>query len=270
MELRVERHISESVIHEIERRLDAVEQRHGVRIVLAVESGSRAWGFASKDSDYDVRFIYVNPPEWYLAVDLEEKRDVIETPIGGVWDVNGWDLRKSLRLFRKSNPPLLEWLQSPIIYREEAATAKTLRNLLPNLYSPTACGYHYLHMAEKNYRGYLRGSEVWTKKYFYVLRPLLGCRWLERDLGAVPMEFEELVAGTDLPEALREAIANLLAKKRDGNELGLGPKIPAMNAFIESELNRLREAGIAREKPHRDVTELNNVFQSTLKEVWGR
>jgi predicted nucleotidyltransferase len=159
-----DRQIPKDARAEIERRLDAIESESGVTIVFACESGSRAWGFASPDSDYDVRFLYVSHPSWYLSVDLEDKRDVIETPIEGVWDVNGWDLRKALRLYRKSNPPLLEWLQSPIVYREPSGAAGKLRNLVPSFYSPTASMYHYLHMAQKNYRTYLREEEVWTKK----------------------------------------------------------------------------------------------------------
>ncbi|MDP3839821.1 MAG: nucleotidyltransferase domain-containing protein, partial [Methylococcales bacterium] len=106
--------IAKPIRAEIERRLSAIETDFGVRILFACESGSRAWGFASDDSDYDVRFIYIHPADWYLTVDLEDRRDVIETPIDDVWDINGWELRKALKLFSKSNPPLLEWLQSPI------------------------------------------------------------------------------------------------------------------------------------------------------------
>lgn len=99
--------------------LEAIEQRHDVRVLFACESGSRGWGFASPDSDYDVRFLYVHKPEWYLRV--EPQRDVIERPIDDVLDVSGWELRKALQLMRRSNPTLFEWLDSPVIYREDAA-----------------------------------------------------------------------------------------------------------------------------------------------------
>ena len=107
-----------TVDEEIQRSIDEIEQSENVTVLYACESGSRAWGFHSQDSDYDVRFIYAHPPDWYLSVDLEKKRDVIERPILDDLDVSGWDLRKSLQLFRKSNPPLLEWLDSPIVYRD--------------------------------------------------------------------------------------------------------------------------------------------------------
>jgi predicted nucleotidyltransferase len=106
------------VKEEILSRIIEIEDEEGVRIFFACESGSRAWGFPSSDSDYDVRFLYLHPTEWYLSVNLEHKRDVIERPISGDLDINGWDLRKALILLRKGNPPLMEWLGSPIIYRE--------------------------------------------------------------------------------------------------------------------------------------------------------
>lgn len=254
---------------EILRRLQTVENDNDVKIIWACESGSRAWGFASEDSDYDVRFIYLNRREWYMAVDLEDKRDVIETPLEDVWDVNGWDMRKALRLYRKSNPPLLEWLQSPIVYQQSSQATDKLRALLPTYYSPRACMYHYLHMAHKNYRTYLKGDEVWTKKYFYVLRPLLGCRWIERELGAVPMEFEHLVSETDLSDDLNDAIKQLIRDKRSGGELGRGPRVPAISDFIELEFERFENDGVVRQKPKTDVAVLNKIFHETLEEVWS-
>ena len=265
-----DRTIPEEARREIVRRLDQIEAEYSVKVLLACESGSRAWGFASADSDYDVRFLYLSPCSWYLAVDLEEKRDVIETPIEDVWDVNGWDLRKALRLYRKSNPPLLEWLQSPIIYREQSNAARKMRDLLATFYSPTACMYHYLHMAQGNYRGYLQSDLVRTKKYFYVLRPLLGCRWIERDIGAVPMEFERLVEKTEIPQAVKTEICGLLEKKRSDVEIGKGPRNRILSEFIESEFRRHKESGLVRQKPQTDVRQLSTIFQETLEEVWGK
>jgi len=111
---------SDAITATILERLAAIEHTELVHILYACESGSRAWGFASPDSDYDVRFIYVRPRDWYLSIDLERRRDVIERPIEGVLDINGWDLRKALQLMRKSNPPLFEWLHSPLVYRAQA------------------------------------------------------------------------------------------------------------------------------------------------------
>ena len=104
----------EQLIHS---RLIEIEAKNAIKIVYACESGSRAWGFPSANSDYDVRFIYIRPVDWYLSI--YEKRDVIEYPIDEQLDISGWDLKKALQLLRKTNPPLLEWLGSPIVYLEE-------------------------------------------------------------------------------------------------------------------------------------------------------
>ena len=130
--------------------LQRLEFDHDVKVLFACESGSRGWGFASPDSDYDVRFIYVNRLSWYLTV--ESGRDVIEQPISGDLDVNGWDLRKTLQLLRQSNPTLLEWLRSPIVYREEAETVARLRALAEDGFSAVRGYHHYVSMAKKNFR----------------------------------------------------------------------------------------------------------------------
>lgn len=139
---------TEVMLELISAHLDDIETDEHVKIVYACESGSRAWGFPSADSDYDVRFVYVRPVEWYLS--LDQKRDVIERPISEGLDISGWDLRKDLQLFRKSNPPLLEWLGSPIVYRERYSVAAKMRALAEIHYSPSACQHHYLHMARGN------------------------------------------------------------------------------------------------------------------------
>ena len=188
--------ISEEKRAEIKAQLADVESREDVRVLYACESGSRAWGFPSADSDYDVRFIYAHPVEWYLSI--RTRRDVIERPLVNEIDLSGWDIKKALGLLRKSNPPLLEWLQSPIIYQQDDAFLNGIGALLPVYYSPRNCLHHYLHMARGNIREYLKGERVWVKKYFYVLRPLLACLWIEAGNGAVPMEFATLAESVGL------------------------------------------------------------------------
>jgi predicted nucleotidyltransferase len=197
------------------------------------------------------------------------QRDVIETPLESVWDVNGWDLRKALRLLRKSNPPLFEWLQSPIVYRERGSAAREIRALLAEFFRADAAAHHYLHMAQGNYREFLRRERVWRKKYFYVLRPLLACRWIESERGPVPMEFERLVDATVRDPALRGAIDALLAEKRAGDELGEGPRIEPISAFIESELARHEHDRPAHARRLADAAPLNALLARALDEVWS-
>lgn len=140
-------------------RLREIEEKEKVHILLAVESGSRAWGFASPDSDYDVRFIYIRPKEDYLR--LESIRDVIELPINDVLDINGWDLQKTLRLLYKSNPTLFEWFSSPIVYME-TEFARKFRRIMNEYFSEKRSLYHYISMAEGNFREYLRRDMVRT------------------------------------------------------------------------------------------------------------
>lgn len=250
----------------IQAELDHVEAEESVRVLFACESGSRAWGFESGNSDYDVRFIYIRPPAWYLTI--QRKRDVIERTIDDGLDVSGWDLPKALELLRKSNPPLLEWLQSPIVYREVGTAAARLRGLMPRYYAPISCMYHYLHMAQGNSRQYLQGDVVWVKKYFYVLRPVLACLWIERGYGVVPTEFRILVDRLVTDPALRAAIDELLARKRAGQELDQGPRIPRISEFLDRELSRLSAAH--QEPPEtRDPAALDALFVSTLVETYG-
>ena len=250
----------------LEETLDAIEHEEGVRVLYACESGSRAWGFESADSDYDVRFLYLHPTEWYLRV--FPGRDVIERPLDEGLDLSGWDLRKALRLLAKSNPPLLEWLQSPIVYREVASATRRLRDLIPRYYSPTACFHHYLHMAQGNFREYLRGDEVWVKKYFYVLRPVLACRWIERGLGAVPMELSTLVERLIDGPRLRTDVDTLLEAKRGGQELDRGPRIDSISEFLERELERL--ANVRPERPEKKGSRLlDRTLVEILQEIRG-
>lgn len=222
---------------QILERLAAAESEHAVRVLYACESGSRAWGFASPDSDYDVRFIYVHDRDWYLSFDVEQRRDVIEYPIVDDLDCSGWDLRKALYLFTRTNGALLEWLHSPIVYLERGSLARELRRVAPRALNTTALFYHYSHMARGNAREYLFGDKVRLKKYFYVLRPLLAIRHVEQGDGIPPVAFEALVERA-APENIRPGIAQLLALKRRSPELGVGDPIPEIGRFIESELER--------------------------------
>ena len=241
-------------------KLSAVEMAHGVRVVYACESGSRGWGFASPDSDYDVRFIYVRPVHEYLRI--WPLRDVIEEVPGPVFDVNGWDLRKALQLLAKGNATLVEWLSSPVVYREDAALLKRLREAAALVYQPARGFHHYLHMARSNYREYLQGEQVRAKKYLYVLRPILAAQWSLLKNEAPPMRFESLVqALVQDPEVLAE-IADLLREKRAVAEQDLMPRKHHLNAFIDASLAELAHGAPTAEPL--DVSVLDALLQDVL------
>lgn len=258
--------IEENILKEIISRLEKIQSEEDVKILYACESGSRAWGFPSNDSDYDVRFIYLRKPEFYLSID--EGRDVIEKPIVDDIDLSGWDLKKTLKLFRKSNPPLLEWFQSPIVYLKQYSVYENIKGLLPVYYSPMACIHHYTNMAEGNLRDYLRHDKVWLKKYFYVLRPVLASIWIENNLGPVPTEFEKLVDVIVKDNNLKNAIDELIKQKKKGAELSWGDKIPEISNFIELEVERLSRKKFSFPRTEYDTEKLNLLFRSALEEVW--
>jgi len=241
--------------------LQAIETRHEVSVLFACESGSRGWGFASPDSDYDVRFIYVHRLPWYLSVD--PGRDVIEVPIDGDLDINGWDLRKALQLLRRSNPILLEWLRSPIVYRDDAQVIPGLRRLAEQHFSAVRGYYHYISMAKKGFRGYLQGDTVRYKKYLYVLRPLFAARWIREGRGAPPMRFVELAETVLADRALLDEINHLLDIKMRTGEATTSPRWSGLHAFIESEL-ATAEAYQPKEASHGDAAALDAFLARTI------
>ena len=242
----------------IRERLKCIEDQQRVRILYAVESGSRAWGFPSPDSDYDVRFIYCRPRDHYLSIDLDRKPDVIEYPVDDDLDMSGWDVRKALQLFEKSNPALVEWLSSPIRYEERGAFAAKARRLLPDIYRPASGVHHYRRMAMEHHRRWLHRPLVPIKKYFYVLRPLLCAIWIERHQTPPPVPFAQLLPLVrDNPDLLR-AIDGLLEQKASTREMGLAPPIHTIDCFVDENVSftakSISDTPVpieAREKPNR-------------------
>lgn len=211
-------------------KLAEIEKKENVRVIHAVESGSRAWGFASPDSDYDVRFIYVRPKEFYLR--LDKTRDVIEWQLDETLDINGWDLQKSLRLLHTSNPTLFEWSNSPIVYKTTDEWTIIQKEI--NHYFLAKSGlYHYLSTATGNYREYLKGDMVKLKKYFYVIRPI---------------------------------IARLLEQKANMPEMGEDKRIDKLNDYIDANLISLKTAIDDLPKEHKeDWNRLNELFLSIVR-----
>jgi uncharacterized protein len=256
--------MKEQIKHELAR----LEARLNIRILYAVESGSRAWGFASTDSDWDVRFIYIHPQDWYLSID--EKKDNIEEMLPNDLDLSGWELKKALRLFRKSNPPLLEWLRSPLVYKEEGPLAQSMRDLTKSFFNPQSCLHHYLHMAEGNFYKYLDKDIVRVKKYFYVLRPLLACEWIRNNNSMPPMEFEILLETQVQDPEIKSEIVKLLERKIKGEELNEEPKIDRIHSFLVEKLEFYKaylETLNHRQAP--DTQLLNELFIKTLFEQPG-
>lgn len=221
----------------IPAKLREIEQTENVRILHCVESGSRAWGFASPDSDYDVRFVYVRPLEYYLQ--LNKTRDVIEWQLDDTLDINGWDLPKALQLLHNSNPTLFEWDRSPIVYSTTPEWSRISACFDPYFKKKSAL-YHYLSTAKKNYRTYLKGDLVRLKKYFYVLRPLLACRWILEKQTPPPVLFAQLKEAC-LPAEMLPVVDALLEQKKQTSELGVGARIAPLNDYLDASILEIDE-----------------------------
>jgi uncharacterized protein len=250
-----------SVIDAIRQAIADIEAEHDVRVLFAAESGSRAWGFASPDSDFDVRFIYVHRRDWYLGID--EPRDVIEAMLPGDLDLSGWDLRKSLRLFLRCNIALNEWLGSPIIYAERGDLAGQLRTLIPSAFRAPAGYHHYLRMARGVYSAHVASDPVRLKKVFYVLRPLLACRWIAHTGSQPPTEFEHLATAAWVNADERLMIARLTEAKADASESHRTPLDPSTRAWFEQELAAAEQASAA-------IRSTASIDTSTLSELLRR
>ncbi len=246
----------------VPQKLAEIEKSENVRILHCVESGSRAWGFASPDSDFDVRFIYVREQSDYLR--LDEMRDVIEWQLDETLDINGWDLKKALCLLQRSNPTLFEWIRSPIVYKTTPEWER-ISSVSLQYFRQKPGLYHYLSMAKKNYREFLTGETVKQKKYFYVLRPILACRWILKHNCPPPMLFTTL-ADACLPAEVRPAVDRLLQLKMASSELGQGERIDVINRYLDASIAEIESilAEFPKDEPY-SWAELNRIFLDILQ-----
>ena len=247
----------------IQKKLTAIETENNVRILFAIESGSRGWGFSSADSDYDVRFVYVRKLADYIS--FNPPRDVIEIPVDKVLDINGWDLQKTLKLGIKSNAVIWEWLQSPIVYRENRETMAKIRQVLDPFFSMKKSAHHYFSMF-KAMADALAEPRIKVKKYFYILRPLLALKWIVERNGIPPMTFGELrrlITGRD---ELKEVIDRLLKLKRSSYEADEIEADPTIHRFIKVERDKLEQSLENLPVAGGDVAQLDRLFLNLIRE----
>jgi uncharacterized protein len=239
----------QSKLIQIDERLDAIKREHEVSIILAIESGSRAWGFPSPDSDYDCRFVFVRGPDDYLSP--WQKRDVIEELTRDL-DVSGWELGKTLKLMLKGNAVILEWLRSPIVYEGFQEIADELVELAERHSSRSAIARHYLHLGERQRRTYFADEKhVHLKKLFYALRPAAALRWMRLHPGnpIPPMHFPTLMRDCDPPPEVMASSNSLMERKAETRELGEAPLPPEIRDFVDAEFAIGRQWIPQRSKP---------------------
>lgn len=246
---------------QILRRLTRLEGTGELRVIYACESGSRAWGFPSLDSDFDVRFLYLRPPSWYVSV--FEHKDVIDDVVDGDLDLGGWDVRKALGLMRKGNAPLLEWLTSPIVYREEAELTAPLRRLMEPCLLVESVAHHYLAQARRLMKVLDESDEVKLKTYLYVMRALAAARWVVERRQVPPMNFEALLTGLDglWPADL---VTDLLAEKARGTEKDRVPRRPELDCGLRAQHDDLA-ARIPKNAPYAAQRVFDDAFRDILK-----
>lgn len=245
----------------IKEILRNIETKYNIKVLHSCETGSRAWGFPSPDSDYDIRFIYKHERDWYLS--LHNQKDSIEI-LDGDLDITGWDLRKCLKLLKKSNVPLIERFQSPIEYYSDEDFKKSFKKLITEYYSPIASFYHHYSLATKFWEELKDKNDIRLKAFFYLVRSLLSCNWIIKDSEVLPMHIEGLMKYID--DDLKNYLRELIFLKATVGEKYLHPKNDAMHSivlslfdFIESNKNGL---GVN----DKDYSLLNNFFIKALNE----
>ena len=241
-------------------KLSAIEQEQKIKILFACESGSRGWEFPSPDSDYDVRFIYVRPYRFYLSV--QDRTYDLNFPINGELDIYGWDIRKVLQLMKKSNTTPFEWLQSPIIYREEAGFKNELWSLCQLYFGQRSNIHHYLGIAQGALETMVNDSEIKIKKLFYVLRPLLAAKWCLEKESIAPMTIGPLM--TLLPAHLKEQVSNLITLKATAAESFVIKVEADLKTYIDKEFAQINEASVHLKKDHFDADKLDEFFVNTI------
>jgi len=247
----------------IRERLTELEKEHGFQVLYACESGSRAWGFASADSDYDVRFLFHWPKERYLEIFLPADHLDLGVDAENL-DLSGWDLRKALRLFAKSNGPLCEWLYSPEVYLEDSRLMTRWKGLTNEVFCPKANAYHYVGLGKNISRTIYETGEVTAKKYLYALRATLAARYVLETKEPAPVEFSVLLERANLEANLRSEIAEMIAAKADGAEADAFSRSECLDEFIEASLATLGTEVEAL--PHRSVPmdQLDTLFLEAL------
>ena len=253
--------------------LNQIEKQYEVKILYACEAGSRTWGLSSVASDYDVRFIYIHKTDWYLSIDQARdvleipKHDKIGIPVNPLVDLSGWELTKALRLFRKSNPALLEWLHSNIIYYEEKPFTGKMKELEPTVFSPIPSMYHYVKMAKANYKT-TKEKGPFVKTYINIIRPLLMAKHIEKHNKMGTLELNRLVAEVIRDDEIKRNIENLLRAKSSGQKLLKQPF--ELDNFIEQEIQYLELYNSNIEaSPLNPTDHLNKLFRDILTEAWN-
>ena len=233
--------IDETIRADVLVKLDELAHEHKVTIISAIESGSRAWGFPSPDSDYDVRFIYAHTPEWYIQ--LYPERDVIELPVNAVLDIGGWDVRKAMTLANQGNSVIQEWMMSPLVYTQNTALALALRERVASTFNTRATFHHYRAMANPMITA-LDEPTIKLKRFFYISRATLSALWVMQKHTMPTIVFPDLLPALTDNEAVLEAFQQLIHDKATKTEAERGIINPLCLAFIRDAYQKIMAINI--------------------------
>ena len=248
----------------IKNRLKEIEEIHKVKILYACETGSRAWGFPSPDSDFDVRMIYMHEPDWYLT--LSDKKDTIEIMLeDGELDITGWDIKKCLKLMWKSNGALLERVQSPFVYKEEKNIASVLKEYAYRCFVPIATMHHYIGMAKNSFSEIEGKDDIKLKKLFYALRATLACKWILEKDSVPPIVFMNMVNELSFEKVLKDKIISLIELKSGKAESYIHSAEKELNIFITEELKKTEKAFESLPGRKEKDVDLDTLFRQIVK-----
>lgn len=249
------------------QKLYETEQTYNVKIPLAIESGSRGWGFASPDSDYDCRFIYVCQKDWYVSI--TEKKDFIEYAADEVFDINGWDLKKAIQHIMKSNAVIFEWLSSNEIYIKNDAVTAELKALAEQYFNPIAVSYHYLSIAKNKLNEILDVEDAKLKKYFYILRPLANLCFIQEHMKMPHMEYMKTLSEISIDTRVHDEIMKLLEIKKVSNESYTMPQNEILINYFKQEIeNHTENIQSIKFEKNRDYDNIDTVFRKIIEMVW--
>lgn len=242
--------IDAAIEAEVQTKLDELAARHQVRIISAIESGSRSWGFPSLDSDYDVRFVYAHAPEWYIQLDPE--RDVIELPVNAVLDIGGWDVRKAMALANSGNSVIQEWMISPLVYREDPARVGLLRERVARTFNAKATFHHYSAMAN-NMVAALDEPDIKLKRFFYIARATLSALWVMREHSMPTVVLPDLLQALTDDAAVLVAFQRQIEDKATKTEVETGEVDPLCLAFVQEAYLEVMAVDVEKLPPRREA-----------------
>ncbi len=249
------------MIDQINDQLRKLEEEKDIKILLAVESGSRAWGIPSPDSDYDVRMIYVHKKDWYLSI--EERKETIDYFEGELLDISGWDIRKAFKLIRKSNASPMEWCRSSIIYKEDEVFKNELLSLTSQYFMPRHTVNHYWGIAKNSFHSNYKNGEIRLKKLFYVLRPLLAAKWILKHEEIPPITLDELMVLID-DKKISAKINELIATKEKSAERLMYKMDSDIKSYVESLFDEISNASITDKDKAMSTDILNEKFREII------